>query len=163
MSAGPTSPPGTTLTTKSYVGSGGGAIVLNTFLGADHSPTDRLVIDGGAATGSTILRIVGAGGTGVLTTANGIKVVDAINGATTSSAAFTLGNRVAAGAYEYALFYGGNAASGGNPNSARPACRARPAGADGGGRAELPGESSDGYGCADAGAAVRPVDVGHAG
>jgi autotransporter family porin len=115
MSASPTSPPGATLTTKDYVGAGG-AIVLNAYLGADHSPSDMLVIDGGAATGATALRVINAGGAGAQTVADGIKVVNAINGATTSGAAFALGNRVAAGAYEYTLFYGGNAASGGNPN-----------------------------------------------
>jgi len=38
-----------TLTVMNYIGEGG-AIGLNTFLGTDDSPSDRLVIDGGAAT-----------------------------------------------------------------------------------------------------------------
>ncbi|WP_250384246.1 autotransporter adhesin family protein, partial [Escherichia coli] len=46
---------------------------------------DRLVIDGGRATGKTILNLVNAGnsGTGLATTGKGIQVVEAINGATT--------------------------------------------------------------------------------
>ena len=44
--------PGTTLTVANYAGAGGN-IVFNTFLGADNSPSDRLVINGGKATGTT--------------------------------------------------------------------------------------------------------------
>jgi hypothetical protein len=43
--------PGTTLTAANYVGASGN-LVFNTFLGADNSPSDRLVINGGAATGT---------------------------------------------------------------------------------------------------------------
>ena len=43
-----------TLTVTNYVGQGG-SIVLNTFQDDDSSPTDRLVINGGTATGSTTL------------------------------------------------------------------------------------------------------------
>ncbi len=97
---------GTTLTTGSYVGQGG-TIALNTVLGGDNSPSDQLVIDGGSATGTSALRISNAGGGGALTTGDGIRVVDAINGGTTASGAFSLAGRVAAGAYEYSLFRGG--------------------------------------------------------
>lgn len=45
-----------TLTTQSYLGVGG-TIALNTYLGNDASPSDRLVIDGGAATGATGLQV----------------------------------------------------------------------------------------------------------
>ena len=75
--------PGTLLTTTNYVGTGG-TIALNTFLGADGSPSDRLVINGGSATGSSFLRITNAGGPGAQTVANGIPVVQAINGGTTA-------------------------------------------------------------------------------
>lgn len=97
---------GTTLTTGNYVGQGG-TIALNTFLGSDNSASDQLVINGGSATGTTTLRIANAGGGGALTTGDGIRVVDAINGGTTASGAFSLAGRVAAGAYEYSLFRGG--------------------------------------------------------
>lgn len=99
--------PGTLLTTTNYVGQGG-TVVLNTYLGADNSPSDQLVINGGAATGSTRLQIIQAGGGGALTTRDGIPVVVATNSATTTTSAFSLGNRVAAGAYEYTLQRGGS-------------------------------------------------------
>lgn len=46
---------------------------------------DRLVIDGGRATGKTILNLVNAGNSasGLATSGKGIQVVEAINGATT--------------------------------------------------------------------------------
>src|SRR4029077_5726552 len=55
--------PGTLLTTTNYVGASG-TIALNTFLGTDGSPSDKLVINGGSATGSSFLRITNAGGPG---------------------------------------------------------------------------------------------------
>ncbi|ENB3504680.1 autotransporter adhesin Ag43 [Escherichia coli] len=66
---------------------------------------DRLVIDGGRATGKTILNLVNAGnsGTGLATTGKGIQVVEAINGATTEEAAFVQGNMLQAGAFNYTL------------------------------------------------------------
>lgn len=91
-----------TLTTVNYIGEGG-AIGLNTYLGTDGSPSDRLVIDGGTATGNSFLRIANTTGAGAVTTGNGILVVDAINGATTVPAAFALGGPVVAGPYEYTL------------------------------------------------------------
>jgi outer membrane autotransporter protein len=108
--------PGTTLTVAgNYVGAGGN-IVLNTFLGPDNSPSDRLVIsNGGTATGMTMLTIHNTTGTGNQTTANGILVVNAINGATTAAGAFTLApGELRGGAYDYRLFQGG--ISGGDPN-----------------------------------------------
>ncbi|HEY4076251.1 MAG TPA: autotransporter outer membrane beta-barrel domain-containing protein, partial [Rhizomicrobium sp.] len=95
-----------TLTVVTYVGEGGG-IGLNTYLGDDTSPSDRLVINGGTATGNTVLHIANTSGPGALTTGNGIEVVSALNGGTTAQGAFALGNVVAAGPYEYLLFRGG--------------------------------------------------------
>jgi len=89
-----------------YFGNGG-LLFLNTVLGADASPSDRLVIGGGAASGSTFMEIIDAGGSGALTTGNGILVVETVNGGTTTAGAFALSSRVAAGAYEYLLFRGG--------------------------------------------------------
>jgi outer membrane autotransporter protein len=97
-----------------YLGSGG-SMNINTFLGGDGSPSDRLVISGGAATGSTSLRVTNVGGPGLLTTANGILVVDAINGATTTPGAFTLSNgELRGGAFDYRLFQGGVSGSSAN-------------------------------------------------
>src|SRR6516164_4771244 len=54
-------------------------------------------------------------GPGVETTANGILVVNAINGGTTATGAFTLGNpELRAGAFDYRLFRGG--LNGSDPN-----------------------------------------------
>ena len=92
--------PGTVLTTTSYTGTGG-TIAMNTFLGADGSPSDRLVINGGSATGNSFLRITNAGGPGAETVANGIPVVQAINGGTTAPGAFTLAGEVRGGAFDY--------------------------------------------------------------
>jgi len=93
-----------TLTVNQY--SGDGTIGLNTRLDADGSPSDRLVIDGGTATGASKLRVTNAGGSGALTSANGILVVDAVNGGTTQAGAFVLDGRAVAGPYEYLLYRG---------------------------------------------------------
>jgi outer membrane autotransporter protein len=101
---------GSTLTvTGAYVGQGG-VLNLGTVLGGSNSLSDRLVLSGPGASagGSTTLRITNLGGLGALTTGNGIEVVSARNGATTTAQttrdAFTLANgHVDAGAYEYRL------------------------------------------------------------
>jgi outer membrane autotransporter protein len=92
-----------TLTTVNYLGVGG-VIGLNTYLGNDSSPSDRLVIDGGHASGNSPLSIRNTVGAGALTVANGILVVDAINGGTTAPGTFSLANSVVAGPYAYTLF-----------------------------------------------------------
>ena len=71
-----------------YAGAGG-TLATNTFLGGDDSPSDELIISGGSASGATIVRVTNVGGPGA-EAANGIPVVRAINGATTSPGAFTL-------------------------------------------------------------------------
>jgi autotransporter-associated beta strand protein len=53
--------------------------VINTFLGGDGSPSDRLVVNGGGATGNTSVQVTNVGGPGTLTTANGIQVVSAVS------------------------------------------------------------------------------------
>lgn len=95
-----------TLTTGSYVGNGG-TIALNTFLGADASPTDRVIVNGGAASGTTGLKIANTAGTGAQTMGDGIPVVVTANGGTTTASAFQLAGPVQAGAYEYRLYRGG--------------------------------------------------------
>lgn len=81
-----------TLTVKNLIGHGGG-INMSVRLDDPTFPTDMLIIDGGTATGKTWLNFtnVGNAGLGLATTGNGIKVVDAINGATTEAGAFALG------------------------------------------------------------------------
>jgi outer membrane autotransporter protein len=93
-----------------YIGAGGAALAVNTFLGGDGSPSDRLVINGAgaAATGNTMVRVTNVGGPGAETTSNGILVVNAINGATTTPGTFALANgELRAGAFDYDLFRGG--------------------------------------------------------
>lgn len=104
-----------TVTVDHYVG--GGLLVLNTRMGDDASPTDRLVINGGSTTGDTALRIVNAGGSGGQTR-QGIRLVQTANGGTTTANAFHLdagstGFRASSGTlalngYEYSLARGGN-------------------------------------------------------
>ncbi len=88
-----------------YVGVGG-IVRLDTVLEGDGSPSDRLIIQDGSATGNTGIAIVNFGGGGDQTTADGILVVDTVN-ATTEAGAFQLASPVAFGAYEYLLFRGG--------------------------------------------------------
>ncbi|MNU94884.1 Antigen 43 precursor [compost metagenome] len=90
-----------TLTVNNY--SGDGTLALNTFLGDDSSPSDKLVINGGTATGNSALSIKNTLGQGALTNGNGILVVDAVNGGTTAANAFALAGPVYAGPYEYTL------------------------------------------------------------
>ncbi|WP_307597729.1 autotransporter outer membrane beta-barrel domain-containing protein [Variovorax boronicumulans] len=103
--------PGTTLTVNgAYVGNGG-VLRLGTFLGDSSSVSDRLVLNGASASasGRTNVQITQLGGLGALTTGNGIEVVSARNGATTTAQttkdAFALsGGHVDAGAFEYRLY-----------------------------------------------------------
>ena len=93
---------------------GAGTLGLNTFLGADGSPSDRLIVNGGTATGNSLLKITNTTGPGAQTVANGIPVVQAINGGTTASGAFALAGEVRGGAFDYFLFRGG--LGGSSPN-----------------------------------------------
>ena len=51
-----------------YVGTGG-RLNVRTALGADSAPSDRLVISGGAASGTTGIGVTNVGGSGALTPA----------------------------------------------------------------------------------------------
>lgn len=96
-----------TLTVTNLTGRNG-TINMSIRLDDPAFPTDMLVIDGGQATGKTWLNFTHTGdaGLGLATTGNGIKVVDAINGATTEAGAFALGRKLQAGAYNYTLSHG---------------------------------------------------------
>ena len=102
---------GSTLrTTGNYVGRDG-VLRIGTVLGGSGSISDRLVIDGAGVTasGTTTVQVNVLGGLGALTVGNGIEVVSAINGATTTAQttrdAFNLaGGRIHGGAYEYRLY-----------------------------------------------------------
>src|SRR5262245_5609429 len=94
-----------TIDTVSNTFQPGNLIRFNTRLDADNSPSDLLRI-GGTTTGTAGIFVTNVGGAGAETTANGILLVEAINGATTTGA-FTLANpELRAGAYTYRLFQG---------------------------------------------------------
>ncbi|GGC92686.1 autotransporter outer membrane beta-barrel domain-containing protein [Chelatococcus reniformis] len=93
------------LAVGSYTGAGA-TLSMNAFL-AGTGGADRLIIDGGTASGQTQLVIQPTGG-GAPTTGDGILLVETVNGAQTSPTAFSLnGARVAAGAFDYNLYRGG--------------------------------------------------------
>ncbi|VWC44134.1 outer membrane autotransporter [Burkholderia lata] len=93
-----------------------GRLLIHTTLHDDTSPTDRLVIDGGHASGNTGIIVKRSGGQGAQTTV-GIPIVQTRNGGTTDAAAFALdaasdGYRqgfgtLSAGGYDYMLARGG--------------------------------------------------------
>lgn len=105
--------PGTTLTVKGdYAGEKGTINMAAIQNGSGAGIADRLIIDGGKASGSTLLDVDGSG-LGAPTVGDGIEVVTALNGATTTAQtsrdAFHLAaERMAAGAFEYQL-HAGNA------------------------------------------------------
>ncbi|MGB9098038.1 autotransporter-associated beta strand repeat-containing protein [Erwinia sp.] len=106
---------GSTLTVNGdYVGMNGTLKIA----AQQHSPgvADRLVISGGTASGLTLLNI-DVSQLGEPTEGDGIKVVEAQNGATTTAQttrdAFTIGaDKLLAGAYQYQLFAGNAAGAG---------------------------------------------------
>ncbi|WP_126228725.1 autotransporter outer membrane beta-barrel domain-containing protein [Burkholderia ambifaria] len=93
-----------------------GKLLIHTTLRDDASPTDKLVIDGGHASGNTGVVVKRAGGDGAQTTV-GIPIVETRNGGTTDASAFALdaasdGYRqgfgtLSAGGYDYMLARGG--------------------------------------------------------
>ncbi|KKX33367.1 autotransporter outer membrane beta-barrel domain-containing protein [Rhizobium sp. LC145] len=97
---------GNSLTVSGDYAGNGGTVGLNTYLGTDGSPSDKLIIDGGTASGTSGLQITNVGGSGALTQGNGILVVEAVNGGSTDSGAFSLAGPAAAGAYDYYLYKG---------------------------------------------------------
>ncbi|HWD13458.1 autotransporter outer membrane beta-barrel domain-containing protein [Pseudochrobactrum sp. sp1633] len=109
-----------------YVGSQGAVAHLDTFLGASGSASDMIVNDGSAISGQTLLHIknTGTDADGTDTEpGHGIKLVNSINGGTTTADAFMLDASatnayqfndktvVGAGAYAYSLYRGPNAKS----------------------------------------------------
>lgn len=90
-----------------YVGQGG-RLNLRTVLAGDGAASDRLMISGGTASGSTGISVANFNGGGAATLSDGIMLVQATNGGSTAAGAFSLnGGSVSAGAYEYYLFRGG--------------------------------------------------------
>lgn len=92
---------GRTLTVGTFAGNGGTA-TLNTVLGGDNSPTDSITVTA-AATGTTHLDIMNAGGKGAMTK-KGIEVVAISPSATVSSTAFDMpAGVIDVGLFDYSL------------------------------------------------------------
>lgn len=90
---------GNTLTVSGdYTGGANSSVSLGAVLGGDNSLTDKLVIRGNSS-GASTLYVANENGAGAQTL-EGIQLVE-VDG--TSSAVFTQGNRVVAGAYDYFL------------------------------------------------------------
>lgn len=89
-----------------YVGENG-FLRVNSVLAGDNSPSDRLVVSAGSITGTTGLIVNNLGGAGAPTYQNGIQVVEARDGATSTATAFVQTQTLSAGAYDYRLFKGG--------------------------------------------------------
>ena len=89
---------GNTLTVSNYIGTPGSVISLGGVLEGDNSLTDRLVVKGNTSGQSDIV-YVNEGGSGGQT----IEGINIISVEGNSDAAFSLKNRVVAGAYDYTL------------------------------------------------------------
>ncbi|MCW1243006.1 autotransporter outer membrane beta-barrel domain-containing protein [Pseudomonas sp. SAICEU22] len=96
-----------TLTVQGNYAGNGGQLRLQTVLGADDSPSDKLIVNGGTLTGSTAITVTNLGGAGAVTARDGIELVRAQGGAVSNSSAFSLAQSVSAGAFDYRLFKGG--------------------------------------------------------
>jgi fibronectin-binding autotransporter adhesin len=91
-----------TLTVNNYAGNGAN-ITMNVALSGASSASDQIIINGGHATGSTLLTINNVGGLGGQTSGAGIPLVVATNGGSVSPGAFALANTPIAGGYKYTL------------------------------------------------------------
>jgi len=87
---------------NNYVGSVG-YVTMNAALGGTGSPSDQIVINGGKATGTTLLAIRNIGGPGGQTTGVGIPLIVAVNGGTIAQNAFALAATPVVGGYRYTL------------------------------------------------------------
>lgn len=89
-----------------YVGNGG-QLSLQSFVGGDGAPSDKLVVNNGSLSGTSAITVSNLGGSGGLTLENGIQLVQAQGTAASNNSAFVLNGPVSAGAYDYYLFKGG--------------------------------------------------------
>lgn len=96
-----------TLTVQGNYAGNGGQLLLQSVVGDDSSPSDKLVVNDGTLTGSTVISVTNLGGVGGLTLQNGIQLVQAQGSAVSDNTAFVLKGPVSAGAYDYRLFKGG--------------------------------------------------------
>lgn len=89
-----------------YLGNGG-RLSLQSVLGTDASSSDKLIVNNGVITGTTMMTVINVGGVGGLTLQDGIQVVQSQGTTVSNSNAFALKGTVSAGAYDYFLFKGG--------------------------------------------------------
>lgn len=96
-----------TLTVQGNYAGSGGRLRVQSVLGDDSSPSDKLVVNNGTLTGTTTIEVTNLNGTGAATPQNGIQVVQAQGTATSDASAFTLATQLSAGAFKYVLYKGG--------------------------------------------------------
>ncbi|MGE8150328.1 autotransporter outer membrane beta-barrel domain-containing protein [Pseudomonas vancouverensis] len=96
-----------TLTVQGNYAGNGGQLMLQSQIGDDSSPSDKLVVNNGTLTGNTLISVSNIGGVGALTQQNGIQLVQAQGTAVSDNNAFSLKTPVSAGAFDYYLFKGG--------------------------------------------------------
>ncbi|WP_419710719.1 autotransporter outer membrane beta-barrel domain-containing protein [Pseudomonas sp. NFX224] len=96
-----------TLTVQGNYAGNGGQLWVQSALGDDGSPSDKLVVNNGTLTGTTVITVSNLGGTGAQTLQNGIEVVQAQGTAVSNSDAFSLKAPLSAGAFDYVLYKGG--------------------------------------------------------
>ncbi len=97
----------------------GGTLLLDTVLnegGSTASLSDVLMLDAAelGAGGSTLISIANAGGAGAQTIEDGILLVDVLDSTLSASGVFELDSFVIAGPWQYQLFQGGDAGTGGD-------------------------------------------------
>ncbi|MGT3074857.1 autotransporter family protein [Pseudomonas putida] len=109
-----------------YTGNNG-TLRLNSVLAGDGAASDRLVVSRGAISGSTQLLVNNLNGAGAATAQNGIQVVEARDGATSTATAFVQTQTLSVGAYDYRLFKGGVTAGSENSWYLRSSLVAAPA------------------------------------
>ncbi|KAB0495087.1 autotransporter family protein [Pseudomonas vancouverensis] len=96
-----------TLTVQGNYAGNGGQLLLQSQIGDDSSPSDKLVVNNGTLTGNTLIIVSNIGGVGALTQQNGIQLVQAQGTAVSDNNAFSLKTPVSADAFDYYLFKGG--------------------------------------------------------
>ncbi|MBD0680659.1 autotransporter outer membrane beta-barrel domain-containing protein [Pseudomonas sp. PSB11] len=96
-----------TLTVQGNYAGNGGQLWLQSPMGDDRSPSDKLVVNNGTLSGTTSITVSNLGGTGAATLQNGIQVVQAQGTAISDSGAFRLKAPLSVGAFDYYLFKGG--------------------------------------------------------
>ncbi len=91
-----------TLTVNNYVGSGAN-ITMNAALGGSTQASDQIIVNGGSATGLTLLTIKNVSGLGGQTSGSGVPLVVATNGGAIAPGAFALAGVPLFGGYRYML------------------------------------------------------------